>query len=45
MAHHTIKSGYVQLADRLNRLPQGAAPSKLLYKILEMLFSEKEAKL
>jgi len=45
MAHHTIKSGYVQLADRLNRFPQGAAPSKLLYKILEMLFSEKEAKL
>ncbi len=45
MAHHTIKSGYVQLADRLNRFPQGAHPSKLLYKILEMLFSEKEARL
>jgi len=45
MAHHTIKSGYVQLVDRLNRFPQGAPPSKLLYKILEMLFSEKEAKL
>ncbi len=45
MAHHTIKSGYVQLVDRLNRFPQGAPPSKLLYKILEMLFSEKEARL
>jgi len=43
MAHHTTKSGYVQLVDRLNRFPQGAPPSKLLYKILEMLFSEKEA--
>jgi len=45
MVHHTIKSGYVQLVDRLNRFPQGATPSKLLYKILEMLFSKKEAKL
>jgi hypothetical protein len=33
------------LADRLNQFPQGVFPSKLLYKILEMLFSEKEAKL
>ncbi len=45
MAHHIIKSGYIKLADRLNRFPQGAFPSQLLYKILEMLFSEKEAKL
>ena len=45
MAHHTIKSGYVQLVERLNRFPQGAPPSELLYKILEMLYSEKEAKL
>ena len=45
MAHHATKSGYVQLVDRLNQFPQGAPPSKLLYKILEMLFSEKEAKL
>ena len=45
MAHHIIKSGYIKLADRLNRIPQGVFPSKLLYKILEMLFSEKEAKL
>jgi ferredoxin len=45
MAHHSVKSGYVELADRLNRFPQGAPPSKLLYKILEMLYTEKEAKL
>lgn len=44
MAHHSIKSGYVQLADRLNRFPQGAPPSKLLYNILKMLYTEKEAK-
>jgi formate hydrogenlyase subunit 6/NADH:ubiquinone oxidoreductase subunit I len=45
MAHHTVKSGYVELADRLNRFPQGAPPAKLLYKILELLYSEQEAKL
>ena len=45
MAHHTVKSSYSQLADRLNRFPQGAPPSKVLFKILKMLFSEKEANL
>jgi ferredoxin len=45
MAHHTVKSGYVALVDRLNRFPQGAPPAKLLYKILELLYSEQEAKL
>ncbi len=43
MAHNTIKSSYSSLADRLNRHPQGAPPSELLFKILSMLFSEKEA--
>lgn len=43
MAHHTVKSGYIQLVDRLNRFPQGAPPSKLLYEILKMLFSKTEA--
>ncbi len=43
MAHHMIKPAYKHLVDRLNRFPQGAKPSELLYKILEMLFSEKEA--
>jgi ferredoxin len=45
MAHNTIKSGYSRLAERLNRHPQGAPPSDLLFKILKMLFSEKEANL
>ena len=45
MAHHTLKSGFTQLVERLNRFPQGAAPSKLLYKILQILLSEKEAEL
>ena len=45
MAHNTIKSDYYKLADRLDRFPQGACPSELLFKILKMLFSEKEAKL
>jgi len=43
MAHHTLKSSYTRLTDRLNRYPQGTPPSQLLYKILAILFSEKEA--
>ncbi len=45
MAHHTTKSGYTRLVDRLNRFPQGAPPSRRLDKILAMLFSETEARL
>ncbi|MBM4172682.1 MAG: 4Fe-4S dicluster domain-containing protein, partial [Ignavibacteria bacterium] len=43
MAHITLRSAYQNLEDRLNRFPQGAPPSEALYKILKMLFSEKEA--
>jgi ferredoxin len=43
LAHLTPKSAYKKLSDRLNRFPQGAPPSKLLFQILEMLFSEREA--
>ncbi|MGD0708512.1 MAG: 4Fe-4S dicluster domain-containing protein [Anaerolineaceae bacterium] len=43
MSHHSLKSGYTELVERLNRFPQGAPPSESLYKILAMLFSEKEA--
>ena len=43
VAHRTLKSSYEQLVDRLNRFPQGAAPSELLYRILKILFSEREA--
>jgi ferredoxin len=40
-----LKSGYTELVDRLNRFPQGAPPSDTLYKILQILFSEREAQL
>jgi len=43
MAHATSRGAYRQLTDRLNRFPQGAPPSDLLYRILELLFSEREA--
>jgi len=45
MAHNSTRSGYSLLVDRLNRFPQGAPPSERLFKILKMLFSEKEARL
>jgi ferredoxin len=47
MAHGpTIKnSGYESLARRLNRFPQGAPPTELLFKILKVLFSRREASL
>jgi ferredoxin len=45
MAHHTVKQSYLDLAERINRFPQGAPPSELLYRIFEMLFSEREAEL
>ncbi|MCX6237474.1 MAG: 4Fe-4S dicluster domain-containing protein [Bacteroidia bacterium] len=45
MAHHTLKTSYSDLVNRLNRFPQGAPPSELLTKILKVLFSEQEAQL
>lgn len=45
MAHHTVKSGYTALTERLNRFPQGAPPSDLLRRILSILFDEREARL
>ena len=45
MAHLSARDGYRKLVDRLNRFPQGAPPSELLYRILEILFSPKEAQL
>ena len=45
MAHLTARSGYRHLVDRLNQFPQGATPSDLLYRILGLLFSEREAEL
>jgi Na+-translocating ferredoxin:NAD+ oxidoreductase RNF subunit RnfB len=45
MSHISLKSGYTELVARLNRFPQGAPPSDTLYKILQILFSEREAQL
>ncbi|MFP4387821.1 MAG: 4Fe-4S dicluster domain-containing protein [Desulfococcaceae bacterium] len=45
MAHRTLSSGYSRLVERLNRYPQGAPASDTLFRILEMLFSEREAEL
>lgn len=46
MAHqHIVRSGYDHLVKRLNKFPQGAPPSEVLFRILGLLFSEKEASL
>jgi ferredoxin len=45
MAHHGLKSGYERLTERINKFPQGAPSSEVLYKILSILFSEREAEL
>ena len=43
MSHVSLRSGYTELVERLNRFPQGAPPSETLYQILKILFSEREA--
>jgi len=43
LAHLTARGAYARLVDRLNAFPQGAPPSDLLYRILALLFSEREA--
>ena len=45
MAHHTARGAYRDLVERLNAFPQGAPPSDLLYRILALLLSEREAAL
>lgn len=45
MSHMVGKSAFKKLEERLNRFPQGAPPSETLYKILSILFKEKEAEL
>jgi len=45
MSHHTAKESYRKLSERLNRFPQGAPPTELLFQILEVLFSPEEARL
>lgn len=45
MSHVTAKKAYQSLYKRLNKSSQGAPASESLFKILAMLFSEKEAAL
>jgi Pyruvate/2-oxoacid:ferredoxin oxidoreductase delta subunit len=45
VAHHASRSVYARLTERLNRFPQGAPPSRHLFEILRLLFSEREAAL
>ncbi len=44
MAHLTARNGFRELADRLNRFPQGAPLSENLFKILSVLMSEEDAR-
>ena len=43
MSHLAAESAYKKLEERINKFPQGAPPSETLYKILSILFNEKEA--
>jgi Pyruvate/2-oxoacid:ferredoxin oxidoreductase delta subunit len=45
VAHRTLKNAYSALTERINRFPQGAPPSELLFRILRVLFTEREAEL
>ncbi|MGN0294935.1 MAG: 4Fe-4S dicluster domain-containing protein [Lachnospiraceae bacterium] len=44
MGHLTTKDAYKNLEERINWFTQGAPPSDTLYKILQVLYTEKEAK-
>jgi ferredoxin len=43
MSHHGSSGGYHAFAKRLNKFPQGAPASELLFKIFAILMSEEEA--
>lgn len=45
MSHHTAREAYRKLTERINRFPQGAPPTELLFRILEVLFTPGEAEL
>ncbi|WP_243372178.1 4Fe-4S binding protein [Geotalea sp. SG265] len=45
MSHHRPQGPYQALASRLNRFPQGAPPSDLLFRILSLVFTEEDAAL
>jgi Pyruvate/2-oxoacid:ferredoxin oxidoreductase delta subunit len=43
MAHHNTIKNYMRLSERINLFPQSAVASDLLFEILKVLFSEREA--
>jgi len=45
MSHYTARESYRKLSERINRFPQGAPPTDLLFQILEVLFTPAEAEL
>ena len=45
MSHHTARESFRKLSERINRFPQGAPPTDLLFQILEVLFTPAEAEL
>ncbi len=44
MGHLTTRDAYKSLEERINWFTQGAPPSETLYKILQVLYTEREAK-
>ena len=44
MGHITSKNAYKNLEERINWFTQGAVPSQSLYSILQVLYTETEAK-
>lgn len=44
MGHLTTRDAYKNLEERINWFTQGAPPTETLYKILQVLYTEKEAK-
>lgn len=45
MGHNTSKDAYKNLEERINWFTHGAPPTESLYRILQVLFTEQEAKL
>ncbi len=43
MSHLAVRSTYQDLVGRINRFPQGAPPADVLYAILKLLFTDREA--
>ena len=45
MSHNTAREAFRKLSERINRFPQGAPPTDLLFQILAVLFTPAEAEL